>query len=241
MPTNSAKQSSHDLWHRRLRWFGAMSMVVLGMVCLVNCSTETRYKTLSFFFDGVPDPNNPEGGNSTDSSNNRNFVQRSTHKPFEENNCNACHSGQMTSKTGRLVGFDQLSTPDDTSCMKCHKEVTTQFRYMHGPVAVGACLMCHDPHRSSLPNLLNQEAPGLCLKCHQRQDLGEPLIAHANEKLDCLTCHVGHGASEHGLLRVAMMQNLENGPATGESLEPSPSPAAPVNDMPQTPEGGQGK
>jgi predicted CXXCH cytochrome family protein len=204
------KHFKKSIWRQRLRWAVTTSIMSLVLVCLVNCTPQTRYKTLSFFFDGVP---NPDASTASANGNNRSFNGRfsgkteSVHKPFDDGDCNACHEGNV--RSGTMIGFDKLKSPTASVCMNCHKDVPNAFRYMHGPVAVGVCLMCHDPHDAPRPHLLKLASPALCLQCHQREDLGPPQIVHANTTVDCLSCHTGHGAPQHGLLRESMMQNVQ--------------------------------
>ncbi|MBL4699919.1 MAG: hypothetical protein JKX85_01550 [Phycisphaeraceae bacterium] len=193
----------------------------------MSCSPETRYETLSFFFDGVPDPNAPDlldgpSANARNGSPNARKLRVSVHKPYRDNDCNACHVGNMRS-------FESFTKISDIVCMNCHKQVTDAYRYMHGPVAIGACLMCHDPHEAAQPHLIKIPSPKVCLQCHQRESLGPPDIAHLNNpnpEADCLSCHVGHGSSEHGLLLDYAVAPKEKEPVTEE-------PALPKN--PQTP------
>jgi predicted CXXCH cytochrome family protein len=113
------------------------------------------------------------------------------HKPFALGQCNQCHVAQGKQLT-------KLSSVD--LCIKCHTKTTTEFPVMHGPVSVGLCLWCHDPHESDQPHLLKSVGSDLCLQCHDRQLLPED-AAHTSESAVCLDCHLGHGGSDHGLLR----------------------------------------
>lgn len=188
---------NRDSGHR-----GGVVAALLGAALLLSatsqwlgCTPQKHYKVLSFFFDGVPDPNAPpEGELDAESATSGRPVPRAIlHKPFAENKCDACH----TSASGRFQDFDKA---DDSSCAKCHEHVQTQFAVMHGPVAIGGCSFCHVPHESSIPALLIDTAPAVCLTCHDRELLPATPADHATDR-SCLDCHVGHGSDKRGLLR----------------------------------------
>src|SRR4051794_14442856 len=62
----------------------------------VGCTAESKYKTLSFFFDGAPAPNAPKaaaGGAAGDEAGPAKLAGAvSVHKPYAEQNCTACHA-----------------------------------------------------------------------------------------------------------------------------------------------------
>lgn len=182
----------------------------------IGCTAERRYRVLSVLFDGVPDPNAPASSGDNDEFAATGTFKRtgSVHKPFAENNCDACHA----SSTGKFEDFDKV---EKSACAKCHKDVTTQFTYMHGPVALGECRLCHSPHESSAPHLLIDTAPALCLTCHDREFLPVEPADHQTDR-NCLECHVGHGSHQRLLLRDAVKPVLA-APAT-----------APVTSQPTT-------
>ena len=145
-----------------------------------GCSVEKNYKMLSFFFDGVPDPNAPDqyGGLAMAQS-----PTYSEHQPFTQEACMECHTdpSDMT-----------LAKNDSSMCSKCHVDVTYEYNYMHGAVLGEACLMCHNPHFSPLSNLLRDDGPGMCNQCHETKDDGlNP--SHLDLERNCIDCHSGHG------------------------------------------------
>lgn len=165
-----------------------------------GCSIEKNYATLSFFFDGVPDPAAKAqalaaGGVTEDM---RKSPTYSLHKPFAEEKCWECHKGQPAS-SGMDAGI----------CMNCHKAVPTEHARMHGPVVAGACLWCHAPHESAQANLLKKPARQVCAQCHEQQLLDSKRVPeHADENKSCLECHSGHGGRaamflKEGLSRLA--------------------------------------
>jgi predicted CXXCH cytochrome family protein len=163
---------------------GALALAFLG------CSIEKNYKTLSFFFDGVPDPNAPSRaahpGVPSDISQSPTY---SAHKPWLEEKCEECHTRTL-----------KLGGRDSDLCMKCHSESLTSHEYMHGPVAVGACLWCHNPHNSANAHLLKLPGRDLCMQCHA-QGLLSNLPAHSDLRRACLECHQGHGGPDRFFLR----------------------------------------
>lgn len=175
----------------------ALCCAVIGLA--VGCNPKKHYKLLSFFFDGVPDPNAPARSTARAGRNTADKPERpvifSTHKPFEEENCKACHKGDPTDIKSLLT------TTDSTICMDCHQPLVQKFPVMHGPVAAKACLWCHAPHTSSEPLLLRAATPDLCMQCHDRQLLGDKPPDHQDAKADCLSCHFGHGADKRFFLK----------------------------------------
>jgi predicted CXXCH cytochrome family protein len=176
------------------RWGAWPVCVVILAVCaclLFACSIQKNYKTLSFFFDGVPDPNAP--ANPTHPGGVPDITQSPTytaHKPWKEERCEECHTRTL-----------KMGSRDSDLCLKCHAEKTTQYERMHGPVAVGACLWCHNPHNSAYAHLLKAPAREVCSQCHTQAMLSaESVPAHAQADRSCLECHDGHGGSERFFL-----------------------------------------
>ena len=179
------------------RWRGplaALSIFFIGGVAsvqLIGCTDpQKRYQVLSFFFDGVPDPNAPKMQSSKSGARGGRTV---VHKPFADNLCNSCHQNSTDI-------FARAQVREDV-CLNCHSNVPTQYAVMHGPVVNNACQMCHSPHSSALPHLLKQPAPALCAQCY---DADAMLVMHQRQPIDskqsCIDCHSGHGGSNHKLL-----------------------------------------
>jgi predicted CXXCH cytochrome family protein len=178
---------------------------LFALAVFVGCSAKKNYKTLSFFFDGVPDPNAPQGFSSRRGSNLKPVF---IHKPYAEEKCDSCHLN-----TDDIFARAKVR---ENVCMECHAAVMTKFAVMHGPVGAGACLQCHSPHSSSVEHLLKVPAPGLCTRCHEPADLSTKVAQHTQPKIDCLSCHSGHGGNDRRFLKFA------GGPTTAPS---SASPA----------------
>ena len=169
---------------------------------VIGCSSpQARYRVLSVFFDGVPNPD-AQVTRTQSAQNDPTAVYRkptnSVHKPFAANDCSACHTGGAEAAIGSSGSESVL---DSDICMKCHQPIPTQFAVMHAPVAAKACLFCHDPHEASQPHLLKMPAPMLCTQCHDRSLLGKKPPEHLDEKMNCLECHTGHGGDHKFFVR----------------------------------------
>lgn len=163
-----------------------------------GCTPARRYKVLTFFFDGVPDPNarpatQPAEGEGTRVVTGRRGETVYLHKPYDQNKCSECHPG-----SGRT--FESFEPVSAVVCAKCHPNVPTQYAFMHGPVAVKQCLLCHQPHEARVEHLLNEAPPKLCMKCHVPGMLASD-EAHQDPKRNCLDCHYGHGGRARFFLR----------------------------------------
>jgi predicted CXXCH cytochrome family protein len=169
---------------------GALFLALLA-AALAGCSIEKNYKVLSFFFDGVPNPDAMKNASAAE----RQAAMRQSptyvvHAPFAQEKCDQCHAGMQ---------FGQLSS---AVCLKCHAEKPGQHEFMHGPVAAGACLWCHSPHESAFASLLKQDARSTCVQCHAPGMLHSTRVPeHADAARSCLDCHDGHGGSVRYFLR----------------------------------------
>jgi len=190
---------------RRVAIILAIPMAVLMLA--PACSQASKYRVLSFFFDGVPSPEE-EAARAAAAERKRVEAddadlpgaqqpagsQHFAHAPYRENRCGACHNIQ----TGTLFRSDR-----EGLCSSCHADLTAEARYVHGPVAVRDCLFCHHYHTSVLPNLLLQESPSLCLRCHDPADLIEGSHHADVAETSCTECHDPHGGDDTLFLRQA--------------------------------------
>lgn len=207
------QESARDGGRRRRRAWWISGGVTAGVLAVVGCSVDKHYEVLSFFFDGVPDPNKKAEGQSITGARAvdiRESPTYSVHKPYAENQCNECHSSRL-----------RLSKSDSSVCLKCHAGTTTEHAVMHGPVAVGACLWCHEPHESANASLLQRPGRGVCVTCHEAGLLNATRVAaHADDSRSCLECHFGHGGERAYFLR----EVITNRGAGDGSGEPAVSP-----------------
>ena len=182
----------------------ALLLAVIGLTLCGGCSPDGRYKTLSFFFDGVPDPHAPPGsaaarGEKDEFAPNAVVQKVYLHKPYadgmkDEKKCQVCH-------VGASGGFENFTSVSSNVCLKCHKDKLTQYPVMHGPVAAVECTFCHAAHESTIPGMLNWEAPRVCVQCHTQDLLSAKPPEHLLPDSKCLTCHSGHGGPKHKMLR----------------------------------------
>ena len=168
----------------------------------LGCSTpHDRYKTLSFFFDGVPNPEAQKHFATADPDANVPVVYASSvilsrHKPYVDatgnrDKCGVCHR----SASGDIMEFEEAFK----ACQNCHKKIGTEHARMHGPVAVAAipgsqptCKWCHTGHESREPALLKESAVKVCTQCHDTQLLSPKPPQHL-DGTSCVQCHYGHG------------------------------------------------
>ncbi len=210
----------------RLGAVSALPTVVLAIVSILlaslmfGCDPITKYRVLSFFFDGVPvppglaedepeevtgpwgmklDPNDPAAQKYLAGRAGTRRPQDSSkpehvyyHAPYYNRNCDPCHYAK---------GSFQAVVAEDI-CRKCHDSYydLREDDWVHGPVALGKCQMCHEPHEASHEALLKDPMPDLCFSCHDaKQTLGG--IHHVEAlSLGCPTCHDPHSAGNRLLL-----------------------------------------
>jgi len=189
--------------------FITITSVLVLLPMLIGCDAETKYKILTFFFEGVPDPNAVDVNSvgrvilNPHAEKTRTVVvtnkpvdkqRRSTrHKPAKK--CNNCHEGK--------IGLGRRTTiePVPVLCYSCHTNYHEMPGYMHGPVIVGDCTFCHDAHQSKYVYLQKDREPDLCYRCHMKNDIGS--ITGHEDKLEaiCTDCHDPHISLEKKLLK----------------------------------------
>ncbi len=216
----------------------ASAVGITGLTLMASCSVERDYRTLSFFFDGVPDPNapppptqdpvqhRPGSASWATSEDQPERPQSSTHKPFLNRQCKDCHviPEGSEARPAWMIGKPKLLIPVEELCAKCHEPPEAAF--VHGPVAMQRCDLCHLPHESRFPHLLKLESTNqICLSCHA----GETFVteqSHADlGPMDCTTCHDPHASSYPFFLKVDEPQEdqgAESGGASSAPVEPEP-------------------
>jgi predicted CXXCH cytochrome family protein len=198
-------------WRRRA---AAATLIFSAAIAVLGCasSPRERYRVLSVFFDGVPNPDAPKRSAASVSTGRQTFV----HKPYQDNLCNSCHLN-----TSDI--FARAQVREDV-CLDCHQNVPTQYAVMHGPVVNNECRQCHSPHSSAIPHLLKQPAPAVCTQCHEP---GVVTLLH-RQPLDplasCIDCHSGHGGPNHQLLLAFKPTTRPAAPPAAPSAAPSAAP-----------------
>lgn len=175
---------------------------ILSVLVIGGCTVEQTYKTLVFFFDGVP----PLEKNATQSINSpqklvadlekeqpekkEEQLKLNIHKPYLDRKCELCHTPNR-----------ELLAPMPGLCYKCHKDYQEQFAFVHAPVLSGNCTKCHNQHLSELPKLLIREGQDLCLFCHSKT---MNYVGKYHNNLGdggCTLCHNPHGGKDKNLIR----------------------------------------
>lgn len=205
--------------HNRLT--GAVLVLAVVVILVNGCSRQTEYDVLSFFFTGVPSPEEEERKKAEQE---RQSMGKgvgtkplfSSHSYYVAKKCDECHqvtltqnfegsarSGMPTISFGRETAADGSRLPLKKRCVNCHENRSETYAsannlWLHAPVTRGNCLICHDPHRSKYPDLLKDETEKLCTMCHSE---GLIRLTKSHEELKgCLECHTPHLGKDKFLL-----------------------------------------
>jgi predicted CXXCH cytochrome family protein len=109
---------------------------------------------------------------------------------------------EATPAVQRLTGRRMNCTED-----QCHAK-QRDFKFLHGPTAVGACDACHtyvDEKKHTFQ--LKRAERELCGFCHVGKQIGKVIHKPITEG-QCLGCHNPHGAANREMLRSADMGQL---------------------------------
>jgi predicted CXXCH cytochrome family protein len=165
---------------------------------VLACNPQTSYKTLSIFFDGVPDPDKPNiadslAADSLDAQNTENItatkksVSWIIHDAYSKETCGDCHDKSQAYK---------ILEPLPELCYQCHDDFSEQYEILHAPLEDGECSECHNPHKSKNAALLIAPPKKICFGCHDFEDIKENEAHEDIEPGDCLDCHNPHGGGE---------------------------------------------
>jgi predicted CXXCH cytochrome family protein len=176
------------------RWL--LIVEIAALLVVSGCSPETRYHTLSFFFDGVPDPAalnaDTAGGDEPGTRDTAGKPRFRNHGPYAAKLCEACH----------LPGGGRLIMPVEELCINCHA-LNIRKKHVHGPVASGGCRVCHHPHGSGKPFLLASEPTSFCFFCHDKDEVGTRQAHKDAQGVQCTECHDPHSSDNNFMLRFA--------------------------------------
>jgi len=172
-----------------------LSTIGVALVSFLACNETTKYKTLSFLFDGVPPPGSsttkhgatPNADEGAPAALAPEAPPRRTypHPPYRDNRCDGCHD---------VAGGGLIRPVKEGLCLTCHTKLLEGLTYVHGPVAVRDCTVCHETHASAYPNLLLTDSVSTCLNCHDRSDLS-PELHPPDSVAVCVDCHNPHGGA----------------------------------------------
>lgn len=192
------------------------AVLVAAVTFYSGCSSTSRYRILSFFFDGVPppeglaveeveqvtgpwgvtlDPDDPRARKTKARGPGRDQEEVpivSYHAPYQDGRCYECH---------RAEGGYEAPAAGADACRVCHSShlPTEPTDWVHGPVAAGECYFCHEAHESQHKVLLKGVEPELCLRCHAAADVFAATY-HVDREQLCTTCHDPHLAGNRLLL-----------------------------------------
>jgi len=158
--------------------------------------SESAYRVLSIFFDGVPKPQEltskehpEEAVPGKEGSGELAKTTYREHGPYAAKMCDGCHEPST----------NVLVAPIDQLCFRCHN-LGTKKKYVHGPVASGGCRVCHDPHGSKYRFLLVAQAESFCFYCHDKKAVERSEI-HSQVSESCTSCHNAHMSDDKYLLK----------------------------------------
>lgn len=176
------------------------AIFILLAVIIISVLWGCSHKTLTVFFDGVPENSDSlrmaaKAGKKPDSllvaqlAANAAASGHSDHPPFINKKCSLCHD---QGRKGKLV------QPMPGLCYQCHEAYEEKFE--HGPVASGNCTQCHSPHTAENPKLLLRTGASLCTGCHEPSGLSVRAEHENPEELICIKCHNPHGGKKRYFL-----------------------------------------
>lgn len=198
---------AHLFNNRKLGVSNVKLSIVLVIIILINlssCSTTHGYKTLSFFFDGVPNPEKQNTIQSKDTlrvKDTTNVAQNLMsaviskmhfHPPYKDQECSNCHDPDR---------MGQFTKPIPELCYQCHDDFSAKYKVLHGPVGGGQCVMCHSPHQSINEKLLLRTGQALCLYCHNPEQVMASEEHRDIKDTGCTDCHNPHGGNDKFILR----------------------------------------
>jgi len=170
---------------------------IIVLLILISVIWGCSHKTLSVFFDGVPEMNDSlkiaanQVVKKTDTvivkelAANNLAENKAGHPPFTMKKCRTCHDPD---RKGKMI------EPQPGLCYQCHEAYNVKFE--HGPVVSGNCTACHSPHNSDNPKLLLNVGQALCINCHDATRLATTQEHENIGDQPCTNCHNPHGGNK---------------------------------------------
>ena len=179
--------------------------ILFGLLIIVVVSSwSCSPKTLSIFFDGVPNPEdttcifaekpaeNPRAKSANAIPAKETVLIYFSHEPYKQKQCSSCHDPNSMGKF--LEPMPQL-------CYQCHDDFSAKFSTLHAPVDAGECTACHNPHMSQVKYMLKSKEKDLCFSCHDAEDKTWKENHDGLEDMHCTECHNPHGGSDNFMLK----------------------------------------
>lgn len=203
MSNKNNNQKIFKNMNKKLRYIFSLCLLFsFATLFMISCNPNKNYQTLSFFFDGVPNPTLNSDLNDTTKTETESFkirnlkmdkeTEKYIHKGYKKNECGCCHD---VDHAYRLI------ERQPKLCYKCHENFKNQYKYLHGPVAAGYCTACHHPHQSSNEKILVIEIEKLCIHCHEPGDVSQNPTHKNLGNVNCISCHNSHGGETFNMLK----------------------------------------
>lgn len=111
--------------------------------------------------------------------------------------CSSCHDEKLPADAGLDVTMLSKNADFSPVCYSCHRGMTAENKWLHGPAAAVACLTCHRKgNDSNKITTLVGRVDDVCFSCHinKRQWTRDTYIHGPAATGDCTVCHDPHGA-----------------------------------------------
>jgi predicted CXXCH cytochrome family protein len=188
----------------KTKWPLILSSCLCGVLLLAGCSSETKHKWMTVFFDGVPgstgkpdsaQPKTPQGAGTNATPARLNLPEEPlmfVHQPYAERKCVACHASDYSQRL-----------KDDVSniCISCHKAFLVRAEFQHAPMEDGQCTICHASHQSKEKFLLIKNSRELCFDCHDPEEVLKIKPCGESQAVNCTVCHDPHQENQRFLIR----------------------------------------
>ncbi len=111
--------------------------------------------------------------------------------------CTLCHTDQLPKDSGLDVKLLSRNTDFSPVCYSCHRKLTSENKWLHGPSAAVACMTCHRKGEGNRKiTTLVGRVDDSCYQCHinKRKWVTNEFVHGPAGTGDCTVCHDPHGA-----------------------------------------------